>query len=80
LDDKDLRARVSHVFLFGTPSNGLVKASFLTFLKRQVRDMARDSPFIKGLREQWRQQFSAKLGKSLPFKFLAVAGFRGGGV
>lgn len=76
LDDKDLRARVSHVFLFGTPSNGLAKASFLTFLKRQVRDMAHDSPFIKGLREQWRQQFSAKLGKSLPFKFLAVAGDR----
>src|SRR5262249_17482337 len=39
-DDPAFARRVSHVFLFGTPSNGLVKAWWARLWKRQIRDMA----------------------------------------
>ncbi len=72
LDDEGFRGRLSHVFLFGTPSGGLVKASLFTSLKRQLRDMAADGQFIGGLRKTWDHEFNA----TLPFKFTAVAGDR----
>ena len=37
VDDADLPGRTSHVLLFGTPSAGLRKASWLSFLKRQLK-------------------------------------------
>src|SRR5262245_41533639 len=40
LDHRDLRKRVSHVFLFGTPSAGLIKASLFARLKQQLHDMS----------------------------------------
>src|SRR5207249_2632860 len=39
VDDAHFSDKVSHLFLFGTPSNGLKKTSFVTFLKPQLRDM-----------------------------------------
>jgi hypothetical protein len=41
LDDKGLRNRTSHLFLFGTPCGGLIKASLVRVLNPQLRDMAR---------------------------------------
>jgi hypothetical protein len=76
LNDKSLRDRTSHVFLFGTPSGGLKKASLVRILKPQLRDMARDSDFIRTLRGDWDGRFSAKNGKRLPFRFFAVGGER----
>jgi pimeloyl-ACP methyl ester carboxylesterase len=76
LDDKGLRSRVSHVFLFGTPSGGLTKASLLRFLKPQLRDMAQDGEFIRALRSDWDAQFSVKNNKRLPFRFFAIGGER----
>jgi tetratricopeptide (TPR) repeat protein len=67
-----LRERVSHVLLFGTPSAGLEKASPFHFWKRQVRDMARGSDFITSLRTQW----SADIGATPRFTFLAIGGDR----
>jgi len=68
-----LEGRVSHLALFGTPSNGLTKAGGLArFLKRQVRDMAAGGPFITQLRNSW----SAKFPSTIPFVFRAVAGVR----
>ncbi|WP_162179650.1 alpha/beta fold hydrolase [Solidesulfovibrio alcoholivorans] len=69
LDDAEFSRRISHIILFGTPSNGLKKARFL-FFKRQTKDMAKDSPFIADLRTRW----DATYGRQAPFKFLAVAG------
>ena len=69
---ESLRARVSHVLLFGTPSGGLEKASPFRFWKRQVRDMARTSPFITELRGQWTTRFA----HNLPFSLTVVAGDR----
>ena len=76
LDDRELRERISHVFLFGTPSGGLVKASLVRFLKPQLRDMAHDSKFIRTLRTEWDAEFSVTAGGSLPFHFFAVGGER----
>jgi len=49
LDNPRVCGRTSHLFLFGTPSNGLAKASVFKFWTRQVRDLGRDSAFIKDL-------------------------------
>lgn len=66
-----LRKRTTHVFLFGTPSGGLVKARLLSFLKQQVRNMSVSGDFVKELRAAWtNKQFDTKP----PFGFLSVAG------
>lgn len=70
VDHGPLAQRVSHVFLFGTPSGGLKKAGPFSFLKRQARDMGENSDFIKDLRSRWTTQFSARS----PFQFRTVAG------
>ena len=41
VDDDDFAARVGHVLLFGTPSNGLVKAIFSRFWKHATRQYGR---------------------------------------
>ena len=50
LCDGSFRHRITHLILYGTPSNGLKKAGLGQLFKRQVRDMVRDGPFIKMLR------------------------------
>ena len=72
LNDERLRDRVSHLFLFGTPSKGLVKAWFGSLFKPQLADMRADGPFIKTLRVDWSERF----GSGTPFLFRAVAGER----
>ncbi len=74
LDSPALRQRVSHVFLFGTPSGGLVKASLVRLLKPQLRDMARDGAFIRGLRREWNERFAPQ--RRRPFTFSVVGGLR----
>ena len=69
-DGGPLIDRVRHVVLFGTPSAGLRKASWLQFWKRQLRNMARDSDFIVTLRQDWVHRFSPKP----PFDLMVVAG------
>lgn len=68
--DGDFRRRVQHVFLFGTPSAGLRKASVFAFWKRQLRDMAHDGRFIAGLRKRWADE----VGTPPPFLFWPIAG------
>ena len=68
-----LRDRVSHLVMFGSPSNGLVKAGFADFWKRQVKNMDANGSFVKSLRKAWDDQ---KLSTSGPFTILAVAGER----
>lgn len=70
VDDADLPGRTSHVLLFGTPSAGLRKASWLSFLKRQLKNMSKDSPFITELREAWTARFEPEPG----FDLWVVAG------
>lgn len=70
LDDEDLRRRVSHVALFGTPSGGLGKAGFVSLLKRQFRDMDSNGAFVRTLRNDW----ASRIGDTPPFAFKAIAG------
>ena len=53
VDDPELANRTEKVVLFGTPSAGLRKASWLFFWKRQLRNMANGSEFIRALRKDW---------------------------
>ncbi|MEZ5835444.1 MAG: alpha/beta hydrolase [Geminicoccaceae bacterium] len=71
VDHPDLVNRLSHVLLYGTPSDGLRKAGLFRFLTRQVRDMADDSAFMQDLRERRPEVFAAPA-----FRFRAVAGTR----
>ncbi|HKS43066.1 MAG TPA: alpha/beta fold hydrolase [Blastocatellia bacterium] len=66
----ELTQRVSHLFLFGTPSNGLTKSIYFKFWKRQLDDMAEGGEFINELRDKWEE----KIGDHPPFEFWVVAG------
>lgn len=70
VDSEELRKRVAYVTLYGTPSNGLVKAGLIKKWKRQIRDMAAGSAFIIDLRRRWTQD----IGDKPTFRFLTVAG------
>lgn len=70
LDSACFGGRLSHLILFGTPSDGLVKASLARLLKFQLRDMESNGAFISQLRSDWAQQF----GNGCPFAFTSVAG------
>jgi pimeloyl-ACP methyl ester carboxylesterase len=70
VDRPEFVERTSHVALFGTPSGGLQKALWLRLLKRQIRDMAKGSDFIKHVRAGW----AGKFGDEPPFRFVTVAG------
>lgn len=74
LDNSRLRQRTSHVVLYGTPSDGLIKAGLAKWLKPQFAHMAADSPFIRDLRHDWSGTFGPP--QPLPFRFVAVAGER----
>ena len=67
----DLRQRLSHVFLFGTPSAGLRKADKISFIKQQIDNMRDNSPFIGDLRKRWT---GLNLDTEANFKCLATAG------
>jgi pimeloyl-ACP methyl ester carboxylesterase len=69
LDDPKVLNRTSHLFLFGTPSDGLRKASPFKFWNRQVRDLGRDSEFIADLRIRRPAVFHAPR-----FEFVTLAG------
>jgi pimeloyl-ACP methyl ester carboxylesterase len=70
VDDPALAARIRNVILFGTPSAGLRKAGWLQFWKRQLNNMSAGSPFITGLRAEWKRLYMPKA----PFNLLAVGG------
>jgi pimeloyl-ACP methyl ester carboxylesterase len=50
VDFSSIATRTHAVVLFGTPSDGLVKAQSLRFWKRQLADMARTGQFVTSLR------------------------------
>jgi pimeloyl-ACP methyl ester carboxylesterase len=72
LNEPKLAGRLSKLFLLGTPTGGLAKASLVLKLKRQFQDMSPDSDFIGNLKKDW----SAQFGGQLPFDLWVVAGDR----
>lgn len=70
LDSEELRQRLTHVVLYGTPSAGVSKAALGARLKPQARDMREGSEFIARLRAEWQE----RIGERPPFSFTVVAG------
>ena len=70
VDDPKFADRTNKVILFGTPSTGLRKASWVAPWKRQLRNMAAGSEFITALRQDWVSRFEQRLG----FELMVVAG------
>lgn len=71
-DNADIRDRLSHLFLYAVPSNGLVKAGYFRRLKRQLSDMRFGSPFITRLRADW----DMRIGPNPTFVLRSIAGDR----
>jgi len=70
LDSEDLRKRLTHSVLFGTPSAGVSKAVVGAKLKRQAADMQVGSSCIRELRSEWGE----RVGTDPPFLFRVIAG------
>lgn len=70
LDSADLRERLSHVMLYGTPSAGVSKAALGSRIKRQAREMREGSAFIAKIREEWQ----GTIGTQPSFTFISIAG------
>ena len=72
VEHEDLRKRVSHVVLFGTPSNGVARAQIAGLLfKQRLSELYTGDPFITSLRKAWDDKNLSTTGG---FKFLSVAG------
>jgi pimeloyl-ACP methyl ester carboxylesterase len=69
LDEPKILNRTSHLFLFGTPSDGLRKAAPFKFWNRQVQDLGRDSKFMQDLRTRRGTVFANPV-----FEFATIAG------
>ena len=71
VDNDEFASKVSHLIMFGTPSNGLKKASFFKRWKLQISDMAAGGPFITKLRKDWEAKY---LINTTHLKYWAIAG------
>jgi pimeloyl-ACP methyl ester carboxylesterase len=68
--DKKIQKKISHVLFFGTPSAGLKKAGWAKFWNTQLKDLDKNSVFIKNLRTDWSEKFKSKTS----FKLKTIAG------
>jgi hypothetical protein len=71
VDNEQFARKAGYVFLFGTPSNGLIKASFVKFWKPSLRDMSKGGNFIVDLRNRWSQKY---VNHPAPFELFVTAG------
>ncbi|WP_339832529.1 alpha/beta fold hydrolase [uncultured Altibacter sp.] len=69
LPDPD-RNKLSHVFLFATPSGGVQEGSVPKHLFPKLKELHADAPFITMLRKEWKERFAGEY----PFTFKVVAG------
>jgi pimeloyl-ACP methyl ester carboxylesterase len=67
----ELRRRTTHLFMFGTPSAGLEKATLFSWLKQHVNNMSASGEFIIRLRSDWS---ALTLDTAPPFKLFVIAG------
>ena len=71
--------RLTEVVLYGTPSGGLEKAWWGSFFKNQIADMSDCGPFIKKLRDGWKQWIDdqrADPNRIARFRLTLVAGMK----
>ncbi len=55
--DESNKERLSHVFFFGTPSNGITNNTIKTLWKNKISTLVHDQPFIQNLRADWKNTF-----------------------
>ncbi|NND09833.1 MAG: hypothetical protein HKN96_01360 [Flavobacteriaceae bacterium] len=67
--DKENRERISHVLLFGAPSNGMPKEALKKLWNNKLKGLGEDRPFIKTLRSDWKKTFA----DGYPFSLKVVA-------
>jgi pimeloyl-ACP methyl ester carboxylesterase len=70
IEDPELRSRVGHLTLFGTPNGGVSEGSLFKFWKSQIGDMAEGGSFITQLRQKWEEM----IGETPSFNLQVVAG------
>lgn len=55
--DSKIRDKISHLLLFGTPSNGIESSSKPDAWKDKLKELSSDGSFISTLRKDWDQTF-----------------------
>ncbi|WP_411894336.1 caspase family protein [Winogradskyella sp. A2] len=68
LDEED-RKRISHLIMFGAPSNGIAPEILDKQWNKKYSDLSSEGNFIKSLRSNWKTTFNGKY----PFKFKVAA-------
>jgi len=67
--DKENRNRISHLIMFGTPSNGIAPAVLTKQWNKKYTELSSEDEFITSLRNDWSQTFNGKY----PFKLKVAA-------
>lgn len=67
--DEENRNRISHLIMFGTPSNGISPEVLTKQWNKKYSEMSSEGDFIKSLRDEWKQTFNDKY----PFKLKVAA-------
>ena len=67
--DKENRNRISHLIMFGTPSNGIAPAVLTKQWNKKYTELSSEGEFITSLRNDWSQTFNGKY----PFKLKVAA-------
>ena len=68
LDDVNCK-RISHVILFGTPSNGISEEALQGLCNCNISELNENGNYIKNLRENWNKKFA----NEMPFKLKVVS-------
>jgi len=67
--DEDVRQRISHLIMFGTPSNGIAPEVLSKLWNKKYSEMSSEGDFITSLRDAWKQTFKG----NYPFKLKVAA-------
>ncbi|PTM06623.1 MAG: hypothetical protein DA407_11580 [Bacteroidetes bacterium] len=67
--DEDNRNRISHLIMFGTPSNGIAPEVLSKQWNKKYSELSTEGDFIKSLRKQWQETFNDQY----PFKLKVAA-------
>jgi pimeloyl-ACP methyl ester carboxylesterase len=67
--DEDNRNRISHLIMFGTPSNGISPEVLTKQWNKKYSELSSEGQYIKSLRKEWEKTFDNKY----PFKLKVAA-------
>jgi len=67
--DQDNRNRISHLIMFGTPSNGIAPEVLDKQWNKKYSELSSDGGYIKSLRKEWKDTFNG----TYPFKMKVAA-------